>query len=343
MKVRGVIEGFYGEPWSHEERLELIRFCGREGLNTWVHAPKDDPYHRARWRDPYPDDQLDQLAELVAAAAASGVEFAYAIAPGLDIQYTSDAELQTLVAKCEQVRSIGVSCFQLLWDDIEHELVHPEDEARYGRDERPSGAAQRELSNAFRQALVQPGPLVVCPIGYAGTGDSAYRRSFSDGLHPEIVVYWTGPEVVSLGITREALNTAVARFRDHTLLLWDNYPVNDFDRSRLFLGPLVGRDPRLAEGKCLGLIANAMVEAIPSKLALSTVADWTREPAGYDPIASYERALRAHGAEVLEALEQLVTTPHKLVETPGDVAALVQALEPGVDAATGAALLREFV
>ena len=338
-----MIEGFYGEPWSHEERLEMIRFAGRAGLNTWVHAPKDDPYHRARWRAPYPDEQLGQLAELVVEAASHGVDFAYAIAPGLDIQYTSDAELQTLVTKCEQVRSVGVTSFQLLWDDIDHQLNYPEDEARYGGAERPSGAAQCELSNAFREALTQPGPLVVCPMGYAGTGDSEYRRSFSPGLHPEIVVYWTGPEVVSLGITREELDAAVARFRDHTLLLWDNYPVNDFIPSRLFLGPLVGRDPRLADGKCLGLVANAMAEAIPSKLALATVADWTRDPPGYDAIASYERALRAHGAEVLQALEQLVMAPHEPVAAPGDVAALVHALELGVDAATGAALLREFV
>jgi hyaluronoglucosaminidase len=47
--IRGVIEGFYGTPWTHEERLDLIRFCAAEGLDTWVHAPKDDPYHRPRW------------------------------------------------------------------------------------------------------------------------------------------------------------------------------------------------------------------------------------------------------------------------------------------------------
>jgi signal transduction histidine kinase len=61
--IRGVIEGFYGPPWSHEERLDLIAFCGREGLTTWVHAPKDDPYHRASWREPYPDEELAQLGE----------------------------------------------------------------------------------------------------------------------------------------------------------------------------------------------------------------------------------------------------------------------------------------
>ena len=58
MNVRGVIEGFYGTPWTHEERLDLIRFCGAHGLNTWVHAPKDDACHRKLWREPYPDDEL---------------------------------------------------------------------------------------------------------------------------------------------------------------------------------------------------------------------------------------------------------------------------------------------
>jgi hyaluronoglucosaminidase len=231
-----MIEGFYGPPWTHGERLDMIRFCGAEGLNTWVHAPKDDPYHRKDWRDPYPDEQLAQLTELVDEGRKHGVDFAYSIAPGLDIEYTSDAELETLVAKCEQVKGIGVATVQLLWDDIEHELTHAADAARYGAAERPSGVAQSELSNRFREAFPQDAPLVVCPMGYAGTGDSPYRRCFTDGLHPEIVVYWTGPEVVSIGISRESLNLAVERFRGHTLLLWDNFPVNDFDPERLFLG-----------------------------------------------------------------------------------------------------------
>jgi hyaluronoglucosaminidase len=344
VRVRGLIEGFYGKPWSHEERLELIRFCGREGLNTWVHAPKDDPYHRKRWRDPYPDDELARIAELVREAAASQVDFAYAIAPGLDIRYTSDAELETLIAKCEQVKALGVTSFQLLWDDIEHALNYPEDDERFGSAERPSGAAQSFFSNRFREAFPQPGPLVVCPMGYAGTGDSPYRRSFSPDLHPEIVVYWTGPEVVSIGITREALNLNVLRFHGHLQLIWDNYPVNDFDPGRLFLGPLLGRDPRLADGHCLGLIANGMIEAIPSKLALATVADWCRDPYGYDPLASFERSLCDHGAEVLDALRRLVATPHKAgVGAPDDTAALMAALELGVDATTAVALLEPFV
>jgi hyaluronoglucosaminidase len=342
LRIRGLIEGFYGPPWTHEERLDMIRFCGAEGLNTWVHAPKDDPYHRTQWRDPYPDEQLAELRELVDHGRAHGVDFAYSIAPGLDIEYTSDAELEALLAKCEQVKGIGASSVQLLWDDIEHELTHAADLERYGAAERPSGAAQRELTNAFRESFPQDTPLVVCPMGYAGTGDSPYRRCFSNGLHPEIVVYWTGPEVVSIGISRESLNLCVTRFTGHTLMLWDNYPVNDFEPERLFLGPLVGRDPRLAEGQCAGYIANAMLQAVPSKLALATVGDWTRDPHGYDPIASYERALRTYGAEVLEALRRLAP-PGTVEARPESVRALVDALELGVSAATAQVLLEPFV
>ena len=322
--VRGVIEGFYGTPWTHEERLDLIRFCGAHDLNTWVHAPKDDPYHRKQWRDSYPDDELERFAELANEANRNGVEFAYAIAPGLSIRTGDESELEALDAKREQLRGAGVESFQLLWDDIDRDAV--------------SAEAQAEITNRFAAGE----PLVVCPMGYAGTGNSAYRRVFGPKLDPQIVVYWTGPEVVSVGINHEALDAAVKRFHDHELLLWDNYPVNDFAPDRLFLAPLRGRDPRLATGKLRGIVSNAMLHAVPSKLALATVADWARDPTSYEPVASYERALREHAAEVVEALKKLARERAD-VAVPKDVPSLVDALALGVDASSAVALLEPFV
>jgi hyaluronoglucosaminidase len=342
VRIRGLIEGFYGTPWTHAERLDLIRFCADRELNTWVHAPKDDPYHRARWREPYPEAELDRFAELVREADRVGVEFAYAVAPGLDICYSSDVEFEHVVAKVEQMRSIGVRRFQLLWDDVEHALHCPEDEALYGGAERPTGAAQAAFSNRFARDVEQPGQLVVCPMAYAGTGDGAYRRSFAAELDDGIVLYWTGPEVVSQAIAREELDMSVHRYAGHEHMLWDNYPVNDWDSATLFLGPLRGRDPRLADGRLSGIVANAMVQAVPSKLALATVADWARELDAYDPVASFERALREYGAEVVEALRRLDSSTVS-VTPANDVEELVAALAYGVDAATGAALLRPFV
>jgi hypothetical protein len=179
-------------------------------------------------------------------------------------------------------------------------------------------------------------------MAYAGTGDGAYRRSFAPALDDDIVLYWTGPEVVSHAIAREELDMSVHRYAGHEHVLWDNYPVNDWDPATLFLGPLRGRDPRLAEGKLRGIVANAMVQAVPSKLALATVADWAADPRAYEPLASFERALRAYGAEVVEALRRL--DPSRVsAARAGDVHELVEALAFGVDAATGAALLEPFV
>jgi hyaluronoglucosaminidase len=321
--IRGVIEGFYGPPWSHGERLDLIRFCAEAGFDTWVHAPKDDPFHRVRWREPYPDAELAQLGELVSEARRTGVEFAYAIAPGLSMENTP-AEFETLLSKCEQVRGIGATSVQLLWDDIEG----------------GSAADQADISNRLAAALEQP--LVICPTAYMGTEDSDYRRTLRAQLDPAIVSYWTGPEVVSHAIAREELDVAVQRFGDRDLLLWDNYPVNDFDAARLFLGPLRARDPRLFDGRCVGLIANAMVQAIPSKLALATIATFLADPHGYDPLSAFENALSRYGSEVVEALHGLGARATGVVQ-PLDTGALADALAPGVDAATAIALLGPFV
>ena len=324
--IRGVIEGFYGPPWTHAERLDMVAFCGAEGFNTWVHAPKDDPYHRKLWREPYPDGQLEQLAELVRACEQNGVDFAYSIAPGLDVCYSNDSELDALITKCDQLRSIGVRTFQLLWDDIEHDLNCAADEERYGGSIKPSGAAQADFSNRFRAAYLGGAPLVVCPMGYAGVGPTPYREAFGGGLDEGTIVYWTGPDIVPKEITRAQLDGAVEAF-GHELLIWDNYPVNDFDPARLFLGPLRNRDATLFEGRCAGLIANAMLQAVPSKLALATVADYLRDPAGYEPDGSFERALREYGAEVVEALRALPSV------------GLAQSLAPGLSAAAALALL----
>jgi hyaluronoglucosaminidase len=324
--IKGVIEGFYGPPWSHDERLDMIRFCGDVGLTTWVHAPKDDPYHRARWRDAYPGDELEHLAEIVAVGAQHGVTVAYAIAPGLSIGPDDEAELARIVEKCDQVRDAGVTTFQLLWDDLDRETA-------------PTAAQQAEISNRVKRAVAQEGPLVVCPMGYAGCEDTPYRREFAAALDRDIVVYWTGPEVVSLAIAREELDAAVARFGGNDVLIWDNYPVNDWNTELLFLGPLRGRDPRLWHGRCAGLIANAMVQAVPSKLALATVGAYLGDPAAYDPVAAYERALARYGREVLDSLN---AQPAE-VAPAGDLDELVQRLALGVDAATATALLEPYV
>ena len=61
-KFWGVVEGFYGRPWTHEQRLELIDFLARRGMNTFIYGSKDDPLVRRDWRLPYVGEALDHAA-----------------------------------------------------------------------------------------------------------------------------------------------------------------------------------------------------------------------------------------------------------------------------------------
>lgn len=49
---KGIIEGFYGIPWTFEERKSMINFLSDIGLNQYIYAPKDDPYHNKNGEKP---------------------------------------------------------------------------------------------------------------------------------------------------------------------------------------------------------------------------------------------------------------------------------------------------
>ena len=66
LKYRGVVEGFYGTPWSHEVRMSLIDFYGKFKMNSYLYGPKDDPYHSCpNWRLPYPEKEAGNIKELM--------------------------------------------------------------------------------------------------------------------------------------------------------------------------------------------------------------------------------------------------------------------------------------
>ncbi|RDV43689.1 hypothetical protein DOE76_16530 [Leifsonia sp. ku-ls] len=278
---RGVVEGFYGEPWSHADRLAWFERAGGLGLDHYVYAPKDDPWHREEWREPYPADRLAALADLAAAAARHGVRFVYAIAPGLSMRYDDPKEHRALAAKCRQLLGAGIRSFALLFDDV------PMDEpAELGR-------AHGRTAAMFEREFLRPAgiaePVLLCPTDYAGVARTPYRTGLAETLPADARLFWTGADIVVGEVTADDISAAVESY-GRELVLWDNFPVNDFDRSRVFLGPLTGRST--APG-LVGIAANPMVEAAPSWFALHTVAEWTADPEAYDPAAAAERAYAA--------------------------------------------------
>ena len=62
--IRGLVEGFYGNPWTWEMRLSVIHRLARLGFNAYFYGPKDEPLVCARWRDPYQAADLARLRQL---------------------------------------------------------------------------------------------------------------------------------------------------------------------------------------------------------------------------------------------------------------------------------------
>ncbi|WP_221567192.1 beta-N-acetylglucosaminidase domain-containing protein [Alkalihalobacillus sp. TS-13] len=306
MPIRGVIEGFYGIPWSHQDRINQIEFYGENKMNTYVYAPKDDPYHRDQWREPYPAEKLAQLGELVNAAENSHVNFIFTISPGLDMCYSREDEFTLLKEKAQALWDLGVRDFAILFDDIFQEMSCEEDEEKFGAYESPTAAAQAYVLNKFQEEFIEThegaNRLITVPTEYYQDGTSPYREQFADMVDSEVLVYWTGIGITTETITNEDAEKISNIFK-HDLLIWDNHPVNDFSQDRLFLSPISGRDAELTEHGVHGLTANPMEYAQASKIPLFTIADYTWNPSDYEPMASWGASIREFGGSFAEEVK----------------------------------------
>lgn len=154
---RGVVEGFYGTPWSHEVRLSLIDFYGKFKMNSYLYGPKDDPYHSCpNWRLPYPEKEAQHIKELVDACNRNYVDFVWAIHPGQDIKWNEE-DYQNLINKFNWMYDLGVRHFAIFFDDISGEGTNP--------------LKQTELLNRLTEEFVKVkgdvSPLTVCPTDYS--------------------------------------------------------------------------------------------------------------------------------------------------------------------------------
>jgi hyaluronoglucosaminidase len=296
MRHRGTIEGFYGSPWTTDERLDLLAFSGRFKLNTYVYAPKDDPFHRDRWREPYPPERLAELARLVEAAQANHVRFTFAVSPGVSICYSARADALALMAKLDALYGQGVRSFSIALDDIDHTRWNcPGDAARFGPPSTAAaGRAQVALVNTVQRQFVaaRPGtlPLQMVPTEYRGTSDSDYRRELRTGLDPAVEVMWTGRTVVPPEVTVADASAAAGTF-GRRLYLWDNTPVNDYPptEGRLILAPYARREAGLS-GHLTGIVLNPMNQAAASRVQLVGAADFAWNDAAYDPARAQRAA-----------------------------------------------------
>ncbi|MEM0066037.1 MAG: protein O-GlcNAcase [Sulfolobales archaeon] len=278
----GVVEGFYGPSWDWVERINIMEFLSRVGLNTYIYAPKWDPRHRNWWRIPYEPVFADRLSMLLDSASRYGIRVVFALSPGLDIDYSSEHDARLLVKKFSWVMELGIEDIAVFLDDIPPVLR--------GGGFKTLAEAQASLVNKLLREL-RPKSLVFCPTYYYGLRDD-YMREIGELVDPEIHIVWTGMWVASHKIDVGDLES-VAKLLKRKPFIWDNYPVNDYFTvygiTRLHLGPLRNR-PREFTKYISGYTSNPMNQYEASKIPLYTIAEALLS-ASYDPEKSLSNAV----------------------------------------------------
>lgn len=298
-KRRGIVEGFFGPPWSMKQRGAIFAFGAARGMNTYLYAPKDDPYHREKWQLPYPGERWREMTRLIRLAKRRRIDFVYGFHPGKDLCFVDARPVKTLLAKASRFYDAGVRTFAVLFDDIPSALID-------GKDRRHFRGSLARAEGAWVSAIVAQQPAAwrdvewwICPSYYSedpllervfGEFESHFLEKLAETLPRAIPCMWTGPKVVSPTITVADVRRIAARIR-RPIILWDNYPVNDLSMSaEMHLGPLTGRDPRLPE-VVYGYLNNPLLQERLTFMPLATCFDYAADPRRYDPEASWRRAI----------------------------------------------------
>ena len=296
--LRGIVEGFYGIPWNYNIRADLLNFCREYNLNSYIYAPKDDPYHRSKWREPYPEEKIIELKNLSDFSIKNNVHFIFAISPGLDLNYEGEKgehDFQSMLTKIDAMYNIGIKYFAIFFDDLVEEQ---------------SGKNQANFLNRIQQVLEQKYldvyPLITVPTEYTRNrmiyedgNIKTYTKEFSTLLNKNIIVLYTGDKVVPDGISEKSFKAAKFIYK-RNLGIWWNYPVNDYyykDGNRnikLALGPI----EKLPKIKPNSIFFNPMEQPLLSKISLGTGADYALSTNTYDPFTSWNKVIEKQFLEL---------------------------------------------
>jgi hypothetical protein len=293
----GVIEGYFGRPWRHEDRKRVVAQLRELGFSWFHHAPKADAFLRRRWRERHPPAALAQLADLSAHCRSLGMRFGIGLSPYELYRDDSGAAKSDFLAKLQSLDEIGIDDLAILFDDTRGDV--------------PDLAAKEAVHAAL--ANTRASRVVMCPTYYSddrmldvvfGERPSGYLEDLGRRLDPRVGVYWTGEEICA----REFSAGHLARVTEGLLrkpTLWDNYPVNDGPRMSRFLHlrGFTGRPSAIGSH----IAAHAINPALQPHLTLipaATLVASYREGSAYSYMRAFREAARAlAGIELASMLE----------------------------------------
>ena len=296
----GVIEGYFGRPWRHEDRKRVLTQLRELGFSWFHHAPKADPFLRRRWRERHPPAALAELADLSAHCRSLGMRFGIGLSPyELYRDYAGSAKAD-FVAKLRALDEVGIDDLAILFDDTRGDV--------------PDLAAREAEIVDAALATTRASRVVMCPTYYSddrmldvvfGERPSGYLDELGRRLDPGVGVYWTGEEICAREFSVGHL-ARVAESLRRKPILWDNYPVNDGPQMSRFLHlrGFTGRPSAIGTHLAAHAINPALQPCLTLLPAATLVASYREGPA-YGYMRAFREAARMlAGAELAAMLEE---------------------------------------
>ena len=331
IKDRGVIEGYYGMPYSLDVTKDLLKFMMSYKMNSYMYGAKSDAYHSQYWEKPYPttlDDEQksmgcftsNDMKEICKVSAATKVNFIWAIHPGQAFTGKDDNVIDRIMGKFELMHGLGVRQFAVFVDDV----GVPTDAPTLALNARRLTDLQNAMDRKWNFQGAEPAdtlkPLHFVPQLYAyGWEKPEVRTNFYKALSNtphKTQVYitgqqvWTVPNNTDLDVVETDFGRGVA--------WWWNYPCNDNADAWTFPSDMYSNfvDMPAIDGKstmpknlknCASLLSNPMQQGEIAKIPLFSVADFAWNNSAFNSVESWNAAvLAAVGKEYAKAVAGIV-------------------------------------
>ena len=320
---RGLVEGYYGYPYSVAVKKDLMRFMMRMKMNTYMYGAKSDVYHSQKWEAPYPatltPQQVknglltqDMIRDIAKTSQDTKVNFIWAIHPGNS--FVGDANVvNRIMNKYSRMYELGVRQFAVFVDDVG--VPKSEADCKTNADHLTAlqAAIDKKWNNASASPEARVRPLHFVPqvytLSWVGEAD---RKRFYNALSKtpdKITIYitgwgvWTVPNSNDLDVVRKELQRPAA--------WWWNYPCNDNADGQIYPSdmyynffemPAVDNNAKMPKQleHGLGIVSNPMQEGEVAKTALFSVADYAWNNAAFDNMKSWNASF----SRILSSPEQ---------------------------------------
>ncbi|MGB0359973.1 MAG: beta-N-acetylglucosaminidase domain-containing protein [Endozoicomonas sp.] len=283
----GVIEGLYDKynTWNWNSRRAYVNFCANHGMDFFIYAPKNDPFLREQWQQPWPDVEFDALKSLASSFHNKGIRFGIGFTP-FNVRELNKENCRQLKEKVSAINELSPAILCILFDDFTNNVGN-------------LAMIQADIAD-YIASISTAQQLIVCGTYYSkdpllqrvyGEMPKNYWSDLGKFIDPRFDIFWTGDHVISLGYDQSGLQQIADDFRRKPFL-WDNYPVNDPDwlKNRLKIYTFTGRPWQISEW-CSGHAVNTMIQPWLSMIPIATLSDLYQQKEQFDGYASFRSAV----------------------------------------------------